>query len=57
MPFYDFDSNIFYLPTYEIFRTLPAHCDFSMFGTDDGNDRHIRGDILEKVINKILFYM
>jgi hypothetical protein len=53
----NFDSNIFYLPTYEIFRTLPAHCDFSMFGTDDGNDRHIRGDILEKVINKILFYM
>ena len=51
------DNKIFYLPTYEIFRSLPAHCNFSMFGTDDGNDRHIRGDVLENVINKILFYM
>lgn len=53
----NFDKNIFYLPTYEIFRSLPIHCDFAMFGSDDGNCRHIRGDILEKVINKILFYM
>ena len=53
----DFENNIFYLPTYEIFRSLPIHSDFAMFGTDDGNSRHIRGDVLEKVINKILFYM
>jgi hypothetical protein len=53
----DFENNIFYLPTYEIFRSLPMHSDFAMFGTDDGNSRHIRGDVLEKVINKILFYM
>lgn len=50
-------DDIYYLPTFEIFRSLAIHSNFALFGIDDRNPRHIRGDMLSAVIKKILFYM
>lgn len=46
-------SHIHYIPTFEIFRWLPAHQAFPTFGTDDGNARHISGALLSRVLEKI----
>src|SRR5262249_16985356 len=48
----DFPS-IRYIPTFEIFRWLPAHQAFPTFGTDDGNARHISGALLKCVLDAI----
>ncbi|MBM3346223.1 MAG: GSCFA domain-containing protein [Betaproteobacteria bacterium] len=45
--------EIRYIPTFEIFRWLPAHQSFSTFGTDDGNARHIGQALLKKVLGSI----
>jgi hypothetical protein len=45
--------NIRYIPTFEIFRWLPAHQAFPTFGTDDGNARHINGTLLKCVLDAI----
>jgi hypothetical protein len=50
-------DDVYYLPTFEIFRSLAIHSNFALFGFDDRNPRHIRGDMLSAVINKILYYM
>jgi hypothetical protein len=45
--------DIRYIPTFEIFRWLPAHQAFPTFGTDDGNARHISGALLKRVLDAI----
>ncbi len=45
--------NIRYIPTFEIFRWLPAHQAFPTFGTDDGNARHISGTLIKCVLDAI----
>jgi len=45
--------NIRYIPTFEIFRWLPAHQAFPTFGADDGNARHINGVLLKCVLDAI----
>jgi hypothetical protein len=45
--------RIRYIPTFEIFRWLPAHQAFPTFGTDDGNARHISGALLKRVLDAI----
>lgn len=34
-------ERVTYLPTFEIFRWLPAHQDFATLGAEDGNPRHL----------------
>jgi hypothetical protein len=45
--------NIRYVPTFEVFRWLPAHQSFPTFGVDDGDARHIGGSLLKQVLNVI----
>lgn len=45
--------DVGYMPTFEIFRWLPAHQAFPTFGLDDGNARHIAQILLNKVLDSI----
>jgi hypothetical protein len=45
--------DIQYVPTFEVFRWLPAHQSFPTFGVDDGNSRHIAGGLLKRVLDAI----
>jgi len=42
-----------YIPTFEIFRWLPAHQAFPTFGLDDSNPRHINQALLNRVLDSI----
>jgi hypothetical protein len=46
-------SDIVYIPTFEIFRWLPAHQSFASFGTDDGMARHISADLIKRVMDQL----
>lgn len=45
--------DVGYMPTFEIFRWLPAHQAFPTFGLDGGNARHIAQVLLNKVLDSI----
>jgi hypothetical protein len=45
--------DIHYVPTFEVFRWLPAHQTFATFGTDTGQARHIAGHLLKRVLDTI----
>jgi len=45
--------DIHYVPTFEVFRWLPAHQAFPTFGVDDGQARHIAGHLLKRVLDTI----
>jgi GSCFA family len=45
--------DLHYIPTFEVFRWLPAHQAFATFGTDDGQARHISGKLLKRVLDSI----
>lgn len=46
--------EVMYMPTFEVFRWLPAHQAFPTFGVDDGNARHIAQVLLNKVLDSIV---
>ncbi|MBY0511186.1 MAG: GSCFA domain-containing protein [Rhodospirillaceae bacterium] len=46
-------EGLIYVPTFEIFRWLPAHQSFATFGVDDGVARHISTALLTKVMEQL----
>lgn len=45
--------GITYIPTFEIFRWMPAHQSFATFGVDDGNCRHLSRSHVARVMDAI----
>ena len=45
--------DLVYIPTFEIFRWLPAHQTFASFGTDDEVSRRISSALIKRVMDKL----